>query len=57
MALLADAGHHLPDVLGLVVAWVATVLGRRAPNARYTFGLRGSSILAALLLAPRPALN
>lgn len=48
VALLADAGHNLSDVLGLVVAWVATVLAARLPTARFTYGLRGSSILAAL---------
>ena len=51
MALLADAGHNLSDVLGLVVAWVAMVLARRAPSARYTYGMKGSSILAALFNA------
>jgi cobalt-zinc-cadmium efflux system protein len=51
VALVADAGHNLSDVLGLVVAWVATVLSKRAPSARYTYGLRGSSILAALFNA------
>jgi cobalt-zinc-cadmium efflux system protein len=48
LALVADAGHNLSDVLGLVVAWIASVLARRPPTARYTYGLRGSSILAAL---------
>lgn len=48
MSLLADAGHNLSDVLGLIVAWVAAVLTKRAPTARYTYGLRSSSILAAL---------
>jgi cobalt-zinc-cadmium efflux system protein len=51
MALIADAGHNLSDVLGLVVAWVASVLARRRPSARYTYGLRGTSILAALFNA------
>lgn len=51
MALLADAGHNLSDVLGLVVAWVAMVLAKRAPSARYTYGMKGSSILAALFNA------
>ena len=51
VALLADAGHNLGDVLGLMVAWVASVLVRRAPSARFTYGLRGSSILAALFNA------
>lgn len=51
MALVADAGHNLSDVLGLVIAWGASVLARRRPTARYTYGLRGSSILAALFNA------
>src|SRR5262245_20870250 len=51
LALVADAGHNLSDVLGLTVAWVASVLSRRPPSARYTYGLRGSSILAALFNA------
>lgn len=48
VSLLADAGHNLGDVLGLAVAWLASELVKRAPSARYTYGLRGSSILAAL---------
>ena len=51
MALLADAGHNLSDVLGLVIAWVGTALSKRQPTVRYTYGLRGSSILAALFNA------
>ena len=51
VALLADAGHNLSDVLGLLVAWTATILVKRAPSARFTYGLRGSSILAALFNA------
>ncbi|GEP08870.1 cation diffusion facilitator family transporter [Methylobacterium gnaphalii] len=51
VALLADAGHNLSDVLGLVVAWIATVLAKRAPSPRYTYGMKGSSILAALFNA------
>jgi len=50
-ALMADAGHNLSDVLGLALAWGAAVLAKRAPNAQYTYGLRGSSIVAALLNA------
>ena len=50
-ALLADAGHNLSDVLGLVIAWVASTLSRRAPTTRFTYGLRNTSILAALLNA------
>lgn len=47
-ALMADAGHNLSDVLGLVLAWAAVVLARQAPSGRFTFGLRSTSILAAL---------
>ncbi|MCC6779400.1 MAG: cation transporter [Hyphomicrobiales bacterium] len=47
-ALIADAGHNLSDVLGLLVAWAALALSRRPPSARFTYGLRSSSILAAL---------
>ncbi len=50
-ALMADAGHNLSDVLGLMLAWGAAMLTRSEPNHRYTYGLRGSSILAALLNA------
>jgi len=48
LALVADAGHNFGDVLSLAVAWFASSLARRAPTERYTYGLRGSSILAAL---------
>lgn len=48
LALVADAGHNLSDVLGLVLAWVATVLEKRAATERHTYGYRRSSILAAL---------
>jgi cobalt-zinc-cadmium efflux system protein len=51
MALLADAGHNFSDVLGLVAAWGASRLTLRRPTQRYTYGLRSSSILAALLNA------
>ncbi len=51
VALLADAGHNLSDVLGLVLAWGASILSRRRPSRRYTYGLRRSSILIALLNA------
>jgi cobalt-zinc-cadmium efflux system protein len=47
-ALLADAGHNLSDVLGLLLAWAAVWLGKRQPSQRYTFGLGSSSILASL---------
>jgi len=51
MSLVADAGHNLSDVLGLVAAWVAAILVRRQATARFTYGYRGSSILAALFNA------
>jgi cobalt-zinc-cadmium efflux system protein len=48
VALIADAGHNLSDVLGLVCAWTAMLLGRRPPGAKFTYGLGRSSVLAAL---------
>ncbi|MCU6454008.1 cation diffusion facilitator family transporter [Sphingomonas sp. A2-49] len=48
VALLADAGHNLSDVLGLAVAWGGATLARSAPTKRFTYGLKGSTILAAL---------
>jgi cobalt-zinc-cadmium efflux system protein len=48
VALLADAAHNLSDVLGLLLAWGATILAKRLPSRRFTYGLRSSSILAAL---------
>ena len=51
MALLSDAGHNLSDVLGLAVAWGASLLARRSPTDRFTYGLRSGSILAALFNA------
>ena len=51
VALLSDAGHNFGDVLALAIAWLAAVLARRAPTARFTYGLRSSSILAALFNA------
>ena len=51
VALLADAGHNLSDVLGLLVAGGAHLLSRRAPTGRFTYGFGSSSILAALFNA------
>jgi cobalt-zinc-cadmium efflux system protein len=51
MALLADAGHNLSDVLALALAWGASTLGRRVPSQRFTYGLGSSTILAALVNA------
>jgi cobalt-zinc-cadmium efflux system protein len=48
MSLLADAGHNLSDVLGLVVAWAAAIMARRAASPRFTYGLKKAPILAAL---------
>jgi cobalt-zinc-cadmium efflux system protein len=51
LALLADAGHNLSDVAGLVLAWVATVVGRRRANTRNTYGWQRASVLAAFVNA------
>jgi cobalt-zinc-cadmium efflux system protein len=48
LALVADAGHNFGDVLGLVLAWVSALLTLRLPTRRHTYGMRRSSILAAL---------
>ncbi|CAG1020695.1 Cadmium, cobalt and zinc/H(+)-K(+) antiporter [Patescibacteria group bacterium] len=47
-ALIADAGHNLSDVLGLVMAGGANLLAQKQPSKRYTYGLRSTTILAAL---------
>ena len=44
LALLADAGHNLSDVLGLLLAWGASILVKKAPTKRFTYGLRSTSI-------------
>jgi cobalt-zinc-cadmium efflux system protein len=48
MALVADAGHNLSDVLALLLAWGASILAKRAPSQRFTYGLKSSTILAAM---------
>ena len=48
LALLADAGHNLGDVIGLLLAWGASTLAKRQPTPRFTYGLRRSTILASL---------
>lgn len=48
MALIADAGHNLSDVLSLLLAWGASVAAKRPPSARFTYGYKSSTILAAL---------
>jgi len=51
LALLADAGHNLSDVFGLVLAWGGTLAGRLRPNARHTYGWQRATILAAFINA------
>ena len=48
LALVADAGHNVSDVLSLLLAWGASEFSLRKPSKRYTYGLRSSSILASL---------
>ncbi|MFN8693297.1 MAG: cation diffusion facilitator family transporter [Holosporales bacterium] len=48
LALIADAGHNLGDVMGLLLAWWTQYLSGRAPSRKYTYGLQSSTILAAL---------
>ncbi len=48
MALIADAGHNLSDVLALMLAWGASVAAKKPPSARFTYGYKSSTILAAL---------
>ncbi|MEO6407531.1 MAG: cation diffusion facilitator family transporter [Burkholderiaceae bacterium] len=51
LALLADAGHNLSDVFGLVLAWGGALAGRRQPDARHTYGWKRAGILAAFMNA------
>jgi cobalt-zinc-cadmium efflux system protein len=51
LALLADAGHNLSDVAGLVLAWGGALAGRLEPDARHTYGWKRGSILAAFINA------
>ena len=51
LALLADAGHNLSDVIGLFLAWGAALAGRLRPDARHTYGWKRATILAAFLNA------
>ena len=48
MALIADAGHNLSDVLSLLIAWGAAYMSTLPANERYTYGYKSSSIIAAL---------
>ena len=49
MALIADAGHNLSDVLALVFSWIAVILSQRKPTLKFTYGFRRSTILVAIL--------
>jgi len=49
MALIADAGHNLSDVLALAFSWIAIILSQRKPTMKFTYGFRRSTILIALL--------
>jgi cobalt-zinc-cadmium efflux system protein len=51
LALLADAGHNLSDVAGLVLAWGGALAGRLRPDARHTYGWQRASLLAAFVNA------
>lgn len=49
LALIADAGHNLTDVVGLAIAWGASYLALKAPTSKFTYGFKKSSIIAAQL--------
>lgn len=51
LALVADAGHNLGDVVGLLLAWGASVLVRRTPTTRHTYGFRRTSVMASMVNA------
>ncbi|HYN59900.1 MAG TPA: cation diffusion facilitator family transporter, partial [Rubrivivax sp.] len=51
LALLADAGHNLSDVIGLVLAWGGALAGKLRPDARHTYGWKRAGILAAFINA------
>ena len=51
LALLTDAGHNLSDVLGLLIAWCASWLGRRETSERRTYGFSRATILASIVSA------
>jgi cobalt-zinc-cadmium efflux system protein len=51
LALLADAGHNLSDVAGLLLAWGASLLSRLRPTTKRTYGYRSTTIIAALVNA------
>ena len=49
LALLADAGHNLSDVVSLLLAWGANVLASKAATDKRTFGYKKSTVLASLM--------
>ncbi len=49
LALLADAGHNVSDVIGLFIAWIATILAKRKASKNFTYGLQSATIIAALI--------
>lgn len=51
LALLADAGHNLSDVIGLALAWGGALAGKLTPDSRYTYGRKRASIVAAFVNA------
>ena len=51
LALLADAGHNMSDVLGLILAWGASELAKKAASSRRTYGWKRATVLAALFNA------
>lgn len=51
LALLADAGHNVSDVIGLFIAWIATILAKRKASKNFTYGLQSATIIAALINA------
>jgi cobalt-zinc-cadmium efflux system protein len=51
LALLADAGHNASDVIGLFVAWIATILAKKKSSKKFTYGLQSATIIAALINA------
>ena len=51
LALIADAGHNLSDVLSLLLAWGANLLASKQPTEKRTYGFRRVTILASLTSA------
>jgi cobalt-zinc-cadmium efflux system protein len=51
MALIADAGHNLSDVLSLLLAWGASALAAKAANSKRTYGFRKATVMASLTSA------